>query len=93
MARVVLHNPSAPAPKEEQPSGSLIPLAESRAGILANGKQHAELVMSAVIDRLAQQYGVIKAGTGRITTSSRSDPVVLDEMSRAADWVIVGSAD
>ena len=93
MARVLIHNPSAPAPRVEQPSGSLVPLAESRAGILANGKQHAELVMSAVVDRLAEQYGVIKAGIGRITTSSRSDPAVLEEMSRAADWVIVGSAD
>ncbi len=93
MARVLIHNPSAPVPKAEQLSGSLIPLAESRAGILANSKQHAELVMSAVIDQLAQRYGVINVGTGHITTSSRSDPVVLDEMNRAADWVMVGSAD
>jgi len=93
LAKLLIYNPRAPAPTEVASLLGLPLLRESRAGVLANVKQHAALVMNEMVDRLGAQYGVIKTLTGSRPSSSRADPAQLDEFAAACDWVVTGSAD
>ena len=93
MAKVVVHNPQAQPTASMAEIGDLVPLRESRAGVLANQKQYADLVMNQIVDVLGARYGVIKTMTGGRPTSIGADPKQLDEFAKACDWVITGSAD
>ncbi len=93
MATVFLHNPQAPSPQASVHLDVLMPLRESRAGVLANTKQHAELVLNAIVDEAGKRYGVIKELAGLRPATSKGDPLQLLEFSKVCDWVITGSAD
>ncbi len=91
--KVLIHNPKAPLPQQVDELGDLVSLRESRAGILANQKQYADLLMNKIVDDLGSRYGVIKALTGTRPTTSRADPAQLDDFAKTCDWVITGTAD
>lgn len=93
MATVLLHNPQAPLPQATAVLGELPALRESRAGVLANTKQHADLLLNAIVDELGRKYGVIKELTGLRPATSRGDPAQIQQFAKACDWVITGSAD
>ncbi len=93
LAKILVHNPTAPAPNATEALGAMTSLRESRAGVLANQKQYAALLITSIVDALSERYGVIKALTGSRSTTSAADPAQLDEFAKACDWVITGSAD
>ena len=93
MATVQVHNPTAAEPQSQEIATQMRGLRESRVGILENGKQHAELVLSAIVDDLSRQYGVIKSVVGHKTAAAPAAPEVIDELAEHSDWVFVGSAD
>ncbi len=93
MAKVLVHKPTAPPPVAQQSTAKMKNLRESRPGVLANQKQHAELVLSAIVDRLGTDYGVIKSMIGHKVTSGPAEPAVIDQLAASSDWVLVGSAD
>jgi hypothetical protein len=93
MATILLHNPQAPLPQVTASLGELPRLRESRAGVLANTKQHADLVLNAIVDQLGTRYGVIKELVGLRPATSKGDPAQIEQFARSCDWVITGSAD
>ncbi len=93
MAKVLVHNPTAPTSAEHHAPLRFPSLRESRVGILENTKPNAELLMSHIVWDLGQKYGVIKTMTGHKPSADRADPAVLDELAESSDWVLVGSAD
>ena len=93
MATIRIHNPEAPSPPPSVALDTLGKLRESRVGVLANTKQHAELVLNAIADRAGERYGVIKEITGLRPATSKGDPAQLVHFSKVSDWVLTGSAD
>lgn len=93
MATITVHNPTAGAPAAQESTAEMPALRESRVGILVNQKQHAELVLTAIADRLAQDYGVIKTMTGHKVTAGPAKPEVIAQLVASSDWVLLGSAD
>ncbi|MDA0301629.1 MAG: hypothetical protein O2822_03805 [Chloroflexi bacterium] len=93
MAKITVHNPTAGAPASQESIAEMPDLRESRVGILTNQKQHAELVLSAIADRLSQDYGCIKTMVGHKVTTGPAKPEVIEELVSTSDWVLLGSAD
>ncbi len=93
MAKVQVHNPSAPEQEPAAATAQMTDLRESRVGILENGKQHARLLLSAIVDDLAQRLGAIPSVVGHKSASAPAEPEVIDELAGRSDWVFVGSAD
>ncbi len=93
MAKVLVHNPTAGPPESQESTAEMREMRESRVGILVNEKQHAELVLSAMVDRLAHDYGVIKSMIRHKITTGPAEPAVIDELVASSDWVLLGSAD
>ena len=93
MATIRIYNPEAPAPPPSVELDTLGKLRESRVGVLANTKQHAELVLNAIADLATQRYGVIKELTGLRPATSRGDSAQILEFAQGSDWVLTGSAD
>jgi hypothetical protein len=93
LATVLLHNPQAPLPQASASLTALPHLRESRAGVLANTKQHADLLLNAIVDEMGKTYGVIKELNGLRPATSRGDPAQIEQFAQACDWVITGSAD
>jgi hypothetical protein len=93
LTTIRIHNPEAPAPPPSVELDTLGKLRESRVGVLANTKQHAELVLNAIADQAGQRYGVIKELTGLRPATSKGDPAQLVQFSKVSDWVLTGSAD
>jgi hypothetical protein len=93
LATIRLHNPEAPSPPQSVELDPFGKLRESRVGVLANTKQHAELVLNAIADLAGQRYGVIKEITGLRPATSKGDPAQLVQFSKVSDWVLTGSAD
>jgi hypothetical protein len=93
MATIKVHNPSAPEVSSSADIREFPPIRESRAGVLENSKQHAELVMTEVVRQLGDRYGVVHAATGHKPVSAPAPPEVVEEFARSCDWAIVGSAD
>ncbi len=92
-AKITVHNPTAGAPASQESTADIPDLRESRIGILVNEKQHAELVLSAIADRLENDYGCIKTMVGHKVTAGPAKPEVIDQLVSSADWVLLGSAD
>ena len=93
MANILVQNPAAPEPP---PSGKVNPLAqirESRAGVLENTKQHAQLLMERIVSVMGERYGVVHTMTRHKPVSGPAATEDLEEFARSVDWVIVGSAD
>jgi hypothetical protein len=93
VAKILVHNPSAPEVSTRTAVSALAAIRESRAGVLSNGKQHAELVMSEIARRLGDRYGVIHTYTGHKPVAGPAEPAVVEELVSSCDWVLVGSAD
>jgi hypothetical protein len=90
---IELHNPTAPEPAAVGEPEEFPEIRESIVGVLENGKQHAELVMTSIAEELGQRYGVIHSMTRHKPVSTPADPAILDELAAESDWVMVGSAD
>jgi len=86
-------NPTAPEPGLIVGSGGLSRLAGSRVGILENGKQHAELLLSSIAEELGSEHGVELVTVAHKRVAAPADPEVIDALVEQADWVLVGSAD
>jgi hypothetical protein len=93
MATVKIHNPSAPEVQSRNAIGAFPPIRESRAGVLENSKQHAELVMTEILRQLGERHGVIHAYTGHKLVAEPAPQPVVDEMAGSCEWALVGSAD
>jgi hypothetical protein len=90
---IELHNPTAPEPLALGATEDLPELRESVVAVLENGKQHAKLILEEIAKELGQRHGVIHSITRHKPVSTPADPAILDELSKSADWVLVGSAD
>ena len=93
MTTVHIHNPTAAGPEQQAFNSEMQDLRESRVGILANQKQHADLILGAIADRLAVDYGVIKTVVTKKVTNGPTPPEVENEIVEECDWVLLGSAD
>lgn len=91
--KLKLVNPSAPEPAAAAPNAGLGQLTNSRVGILENGKQHAELIMTSIAELLGETHGVELATVTHKSVAAAAEPKVIDELVDRADWVLVGSAD
>jgi isochorismate hydrolase len=92
-AKITVHNPTAGAPAAQESTSDIPHLRESRVGVLVNQKQHAELVLSAIADRLSEDYGCIKTMVGHKVTTGPAKPEVIEQLVNTSDWVLLGSAD
>ena len=92
MAKIVIHNPVGPEVEQNEGTIALPPLRESGAAVLENGKQNAEFLMTAIVEELAERYGVTLATVAH-TKVAPTPKEMLDEVVAASDWVLVGSAD
>jgi hypothetical protein len=92
MATIAVHNPIGPEPAASGSNSELPLLRESSAGVLENGKQNAEFIMTAIVEQLGVQYGVMPSGVSH-TRVAPTPTETLDELSAKSDWVLVGSAD
>ena len=88
-----LVNPSAPEPAVAAPTPPIEQLRKSRVGVLENGKQHAELILTSVAELLGATHGVELVTVMHKSIAAAADPAVIDELVEKADWVLVGSAD
>ncbi|MFN0091529.1 MAG: hypothetical protein ACKVWR_14875 [Acidimicrobiales bacterium] len=86
-------NPTAPEAEVQAGSGGLAKLAGSRVAVLENGKQHAELILTAIAELLGPDHGVELVKVAHKRVAAAADPAVIEELVQAADWVLVGSAD
>ncbi len=86
-------NPTAPEPGLVVGSGGLSRLNGSRVGVLENGKQHAELLLTSIAELLRDDHGVELVRITHKSIAAPADPEVIDTLVREADWVLVGSAD
>ncbi len=86
-------NPTAPEAEVALGSGGLARLAGSRVGVLENGKQHAELILTSIAQLLGPDHGVQLVTVVHKSVAAAADPAVIDELVEKADWVLVGSAD
>lgn len=93
MTTMQVYNPTATEPEAQEDGAEMQDLRESRVGILANGKQHADLILGAIADRLSLDYGVIKSVVAKKVTNGATPPDVEDELVEECDWVLLGSAD
>ncbi len=93
MATMQVYNPTATGPEQQALNSEMQNLRESRVGILANQKQHADLILGAIADRLAVDYGVIKTVVAQKVTNGPTPSEVEDELVEGCDWVLLGSAD
>ena len=91
--RLQIVNPTAPEPGLIVGSGGLSHLAGSRVGVLENGKQHAELLLTTIAGLLGSEHGVELVTVTHKSVAAPAPPEVVDELVRSADWVLVGSAD
>jgi len=91
--KVQLVNPSAPEPAAAEATAGLARLARSRVGVLENGKQHAELILTSIAELLGTSHGVELVTVAHKSVAAAADPAVIDELVETADWVLVGSAD
>ncbi|MGF1598952.1 MAG: hypothetical protein ACFCVK_18855 [Acidimicrobiales bacterium] len=91
--KVQLVNPSAPEPAVAVPTAGIAHLAGSRVGVLENGKQHAELILTSIAELLGSSHGVELVTVTHKKVAAAADPEVIDELAEKADWVLVGSAD
>ena len=91
--KVQLVNPSAPEPVAAAPTAGLAHLGRSRVGVLENGKQHAELILTSIAELLGASHGVELVTVAHKSVAAAADPAVIDELVASADWVLVGSAD
>ena len=92
MAKIILHNPTGPELVRDAGDPKLPRLRESTAGVLVNGKQNAELVMTSILAGLRERYGVTQAVVAH-TVSAVTKQEIIDELAAKCDWVIVGSSD
>ncbi|MDH4144046.1 MAG: hypothetical protein OEY23_02640 [Acidimicrobiia bacterium] len=86
-------NPTAPEAELVAGSGGLARLANSRVGVLENGKQHAELLLTTIAELLGPDHGVELVTVAHKSVAAPADPSVIDHLVNNADWVLVGSAD
>ncbi|MBG93389.1 MAG: hypothetical protein CL792_05340 [Chloroflexi bacterium] len=93
MNKIQILNPTKNGPVQTESNSEILELRESRAGILANQKQHASLVMEAIIDQLSHDYGVIKTVVASKITNGPTPKELESELVENCDWVILGSAD
>ena len=93
MNKVQILNPTKSGPTQEESNSEILELRESRAGILANQKQHASLVMEAIVDQLSLDYGDIKTVVSSKITNGPTPKELEKELVDNCDWVILGSAD
>jgi hypothetical protein len=93
MATVQIYNPTAVGPEQQALTSEMQHLRESRVGILANQKQHADLILGAIADRLSVDFGVIKTVVAKKVTNGPTPSEVEDEIVEGCDWVLLGSAD
>ena len=93
LATLQIYNPTAAGPEQQEFNSELQNLHESRVGVLANSKQHADLILGAIADRLSVDYGVIKTVVAKKVTNGPTPPEVEDEFVEGCDWVLLGSAD
>jgi hypothetical protein len=91
--RLQIVNPTAPEPALVVGSGGLSRLVGSRVGVLENGKQHAELLLTTIAEELRARHGVELATVTHKSVAAAAPPEVIDELVSEADWVLVGSAD
>lgn len=91
--KVRLVNPSAPEPEAAASAVAISQLARSRVGVLENGKQHAELLLTAIAELLGETHEVELVTVAHKSVAAAADPAVIDELTERADWVLVGSAD
>ncbi len=91
--KIQLVNPSAPEPVAAAPTAGIAQLSGSRVGVLENGKQHAELILTSIADLLAAEHGAQLVTVAHKSVAAAADPAVIDELVETADWVLVGSAD
>ena len=91
---ITVYEPTAPA---RTSGGSLAPRLESfkgkRAGVLENGKANAGLLMSAAAADLHERYGVRSVLVRTKPVAGPASPEVVQDLLRACDFVLVGSAD
>ena len=93
MNKVQILNPTKSGPTQEESNSEILELRESRAGILANQKQHASLVMEAIVDQLSLDYGVIKTVVSSKITNGPTPKELEKELVDNCEWGILGSAD
>jgi hypothetical protein len=93
MATVQIYNPTVVGPEQETLTSAMQHLRESRVGILANQKQHADLILGAIADQLSVDFGVIKTVVAKKVTNGPTPSEVEDEIVEGCDWVLLGSAD
>lgn len=86
-------NPTAPEAELITGSGGLAQLANSRVGVLENGKQHAELLLTSIAELLGPDNGVELVQIAHKGIAAPADESVLDDLAEKVDWVLVGSAD
>ena len=93
MPKIQIVNPTAPEMVADQSGGRFPEIRESHVGVLENGKQHAELILTEIARALGDRYGVIHATTQHKSVALPADPAVIDTLVNTTDWVLVGSAD
>ena len=91
--RLQIVNPTAPEPGQILGSGGLSRLAGSRVGVLENGKQHAQLLLTTIAELLAVEHGVQLVTVQHKTVAAPASQEVIDTLVAQADWVLVGSSD
>jgi len=91
--KLQLVNPTAPEAALVTGSGGLARLADSRVGVLENGKQHAELLLTTIAELLGPDHGVELVQVAHKPIAAPADPGLLDELAEKTDWVLVGSGD
>lgn len=92
MATIVVHNPIGAELETGSGNTDLPLLRESGAGVLVNGKQNAEFIMTAIIEEMGKQYGVVPTDVSHIRVAA-TPKESLDDLVAKSDWVLVGSAD
>ena len=92
MAKIAVHNPIGPELETSDGNTNMPLLRESVAGVLENGKQNAEFIMTAIVEEMGKQYGVIPSGVSH-TRVAATPKEILDDLAAKSDWVLVGSAD
>ena len=92
-ATVRLVDPTAPEPAAAATSGGVGDLRGARVGVLENGKQHAELLLTGLAAALADGHGAVRADTHHKSVAAPAEPAVIDALVAGADLVLVGSAD
>ena len=91
--RLQIVNPTAPEPGQILGSGGLSRLAGSRVGVLENGKQHAQLLLTTIAELLAAEHGVQLVTVQHKTVAAPASQEVIDALVEQTDWVLVGSSD